>query len=515
MTTQQVYDAAEEAVTKLVQATGPNHKFPFDEIWGYATTNVDSAQRPAAQRHLTKQGYIEKTGLTTRASTQARAGSPTSEYRPGPRFRPAPTPTATPAAPPATQPTSVADALKEIQSQMLARGFISTLDQLANFYLALKTSPLVILAGTSGTGKSWLPRLFAELIGADFTHISVQPQWSDNSDLFGYTPSLTPDTFIRGRFTDAIIQAVNKPDKPHIVLLDEMNLAAVEHYFSDFLSVIATRKRDDQGRVISDLLPLDVGDGVKQTEVDGVDLRALRLPHNLKVVGTANLDETTQPFSPKVLDRATTIEYDEVDLTAFPTGDPTARNTEPLQYLAMRLIEESDPVSVMEAYPAAPELFDHVAKLLTEVQERLKPARILIGFRPRDSVCLYLYQWQEDDLTSVIAPNKALDYALYQKILPKVSGSGDDLDTALLKLERWLRRQPDVEQEEETEAATGEGEAEVEVIPDGETEDGLLTGADTQGDLASLRPPCERSAAKVKRMRERLGSEMATTFWGT
>src|SRR5262249_33033453 len=154
--------------------------FPFDRIWTYADQKVPSRQRPAPANRLLQEGYLELTGNYTAAESEARAGSPTREYRPGPRYAKGSRP------PRARRASGVAELLQAMAEHLTETGFIIRAYQLANFYLALRTAPLVILAGRSGTGKSLLPRHFASLIGATFIPIQVQPQWADNADLLGY-----------------------------------------------------------------------------------------------------------------------------------------------------------------------------------------------------------------------------------------------------------------------------------------------------------------------------------------
>lgn len=122
-----------------------------------------------------------------------------------------------------------------------SKGFVYDEKLLKNFYLSLKSKPFVLLAGTSGTGKTRLVRLFAEAIGAygsgRYKQIAVKPDWSDSMDLFGHIN--LDNKFVPGAIIEFIKKAADDPDKPpYILCLDEMNLARVEYYFSDFLSIM-------------------------------------------------------------------------------------------------------------------------------------------------------------------------------------------------------------------------------------------------------------------------------------
>jgi predicted nucleic acid-binding Zn-ribbon protein len=171
------------------------------------------------------------------------------------------------------------------------------------FHTSLKVqdiSALVILAGISGTGKSQLPQRYAEYIGAQLLVLPVQPRWDSPQDLQGFynyvEKKFKPTTLMQGLYqykTDEGMQ-----DRIVIVLLDEMNLARVEYYFSDFLSKLETRRHKET------YLDIDVGSlSLPQSE------RQLKIPHEFLFVGTMNEDETTQSLSDKVLDRSNVLTF--------------------------------------------------------------------------------------------------------------------------------------------------------------------------------------------------------------
>lgn len=438
----EIYNHAITALKAMLAANGPDFKFPSDLIWQYMPESVDvdedipSTSRPHQPARLVRSGYLAKTGGMTRAQSTQRAGSSTAEYRFGPTLVP-------PAvAPMIGAPTSSSQRLKGIQAAMEADGYMISTAELANFYLAMTVSPLVILSGISGTGKSLLPRKFAKLTGSGFNSIPVQPQWSDNSDLFGYVPTLSPTKHIEGAMTKSLLVAKAQPSKLVIALLDEMNLAPVEHYFSDFLSVAETRSRtSSDGPVVTDALPIElpaIGAGLSDPYAN---LRGAYLPQNLRVVGTANMDESTHTFSPKVLDRAFTIELDDPVLTDFASASiapGVTTDVASLGMLAKEMILNTNAISIQEARAESQPLFEHIAGLLAEIQEILAPAGIKFGYRTRDAILLYLHFWHKHDLDDIMTGYAALDFCILQKILPKVTGSGDALSEALKKLTAWL-----------------------------------------------------------------------------
>ncbi|MEN2397316.1 McrB family protein [Pseudomonas halotolerans] len=483
LTNDEIFEMASTAVRAMHQRYGPDFKFPADVIWQNMPYGVDipSTKRPHQPARLIRAGLLEKTGGLTKAQSESRAGSPTAEYRFGPELVPR---AKAPSESQAFSKRSTSESLAAIQVAMDSEGYVISVAELANFYLAITVSPLVVLSGISGTGKSLLPRKFAQQTNSFFHAIPVQPQWSDNSDLFGYVPTLSPTKYIKGALIDSLLEAKKNPQKLVIALLDEMNLAPVEHYFSDFLSVAETRVRGDKG-VTTDKLPIELPDDVPGQSSPHIDLlRGIQLPPNLRVVGTANMDETTHIFSPKVLDRAFTIEFDDPDLTAFASGQGAAKGgSNAFDELATIAIRETNAISVQEAYAVSQDLFEHIALLLSEIQDILAPAGIKFGYRTRDAILLYLHFWRELQLADILTGYAALDFCILQKILPKVAGSGEALAEALTNLTTWLSARAEAQE-------------------------------DADGVLAEFSGPLARSVQKVERMTELLSLDGSTRYWG-
>ena len=199
---------------------------------------------------------------------------------------------------------------------------------------AIKSKPFLLLAGISGTGKSRIVRELAKACWQEgdeeygnnhpknFEMVQVKPNWHDSSDKDGNPRP----TFIAGEFLKFVAKAWENPDVPYFLCLDEMNLAPVEQYFAEYLSVVESRKCDENGVITTDPILKKCEeqwyfDLTAQLTTDE-DIRAqfnkdgIAIPQNLIVVGTVNMDETTFSFSRKVLDRAMTIEMNEVNLRA-------------------------------------------------------------------------------------------------------------------------------------------------------------------------------------------------------
>ncbi|WP_088189285.1 DUF3578 domain-containing protein [Desulfosporosinus sp. FKA] len=332
----------------------------------------------------------------------------------------------------------VQNILQQIKSYITRKGFTFPEHLIENYYLSLRTKPFLILAGISGTGKTKLVQLFAEALGAtesnrQFNLIPVRPDWSDPSDLIGYR-DLT-GRFKPGRLTQVFLtasQPENK-DKPYFVCLDEMNLARVEHYFSDLLSVMETRRWQD-GRIITDILvgeeelqalkdPADSIDGPRQKPT------SVGIPDNVYLIGTVNMDETTYPFSKKVLDRAQTLEFNEIDLNQLPLEEDEA-----LEFNGLNLAQSflaSDYLILRDAFPGNEALIQRTTERLVEINEILAEVHANIGFRVRDAVCIYLVYNQRFGL---LAEDESFDLQLLQKILPRLQGSHSSLKRVLIQL---------------------------------------------------------------------------------
>ncbi len=202
-----------------------------------------------------------------------------------------------------TTPTGEQQFISGFSNNLIQQGLTFHQRVINAFHTSLKVqdiSALVILAGISGTGKSELPQRYADYIGAQKLTLAVQPRWDSPQDLQGFynyiEKKYKPTDLMRGLYQYQ--NDSNMSDRLVIVLLDEMNLARVEYYFSDFLSKLETRRSQ------ATYLDLDVG-SLPLPEKD----RRLAIPQQFLFVGTMNEDETTQSLSDKVLDRANVLTF--------------------------------------------------------------------------------------------------------------------------------------------------------------------------------------------------------------
>jgi 5-methylcytosine-specific restriction endonuclease McrBC GTP-binding regulatory subunit McrB len=218
--------------------------------------------------------------------------------------------------------------------------------------------------------------------------------------------------------------------QPYFVILDEMNLAHVEYYFADFLSVLESG-RNKEGWTKESLRLERIGN--------------LPLPPNLYIIGTVNIDETTYMFSPKVLDRAFTLEFREVDFGNYPPeGTDKSWTPEQTEKLRQNILEDlrngGNFCAVVadkdEVKKALQDLGDK--KKLEELNRTLQPYDLHFGYRVLDEIALFVQNATKvPDDVGKLDEDEALDYAVLMKVLPKFHGPRQKLEKALWEVLNW------------------------------------------------------------------------------
>ncbi len=236
---------------------------------------------------------------------------------------------------------------------------------------------------------------------------------------------------------------------PYFVLLDEMNLAKVEYYFADLLSVLESGRQPD-GFTKEAIALHPFGNDIE--DADGVSIPShVKLPPNLYFVGTVNVDETTYMFSPKVLDRAFTLELSEVDFTAYPSERDDSLSQEELEELRAQLLPDFtnqgrfaivDKAAVADFVQQYPTCREHLTKLNT----RLQPYDLHFGYRVFDEIMMFLANAEGSPVFDGFGPDglaAAFDAAVLMKVLPKFHGTRGKLRLPLLNVFAWAMT-PDV-----------------------------------------------------------------------
>jgi predicted nucleic acid-binding Zn-ribbon protein len=324
--------------------------------------------------------------------------------------------------------------LDNLNSRLISHGLKFDRRILYAFHTSLKStdsSPLVTLAGVSGTGKSELPRRYAEATGMNFLNVAIQPRWDSPQDLFGFYDYLERrfrptdltraliqmDTFGpeegRGWNPPADYQKQRLPNQILLVLLDEMNLARIEYYFSEFLSRLETRRgvnsKNSQKRKLAEI-SLDVGG-----RRSGQPPMQLFVDKNVLFVGTMNEDETTQALSDKVIDRANVLRFGSPNsIVPVPASQRDGYSTKDLPKLTRKNWEAWCRKATDLGEAEQRKLIEWISELRVAMEQVGRP----FAYRVAHSILEYAANYPLIDrrLDFVIADQ------IEQKILPKLMG---------------------------------------------------------------------------------------------
>lgn len=342
----------------------------------------------------------------------------------------------------------------------------------SSYLTAIRTKPFMLLAGISGTGKSRIVRKLAQATvteelqkaegykGTDFANdrwtlhspanfelIQVKPNWHNSMDVIGYLSNIPSPHYVFTPFIEFIVKAWQHPEVPFFLCLDEMNLAPVEEYFAEFLSAIESRSFEGEEYMTDPIIkPFDsFGEDVAKMMVNALftDFKAsdtetptakvikhfrtkgLTLPKNLIVIGTVNMDETTFSFSRKVLDRAMSVEMNEVNYDCFLT-DTTDDDLKAI-VKAFEENEDADLNSLLvDRHIEAKEIIDELGEdsqfaidYLKRINALLEGTPFKLGYRAANEALIYLQSSREFGQSDRIA---ALDNFTLMKILSRIEG---------------------------------------------------------------------------------------------
>ena len=301
---------------------------------------------------------------------------------------------------------------------------------LINFHVAMKSSNLVILSGMSGTGKSKLVRLYAKALGPGekvankLKVVPVKPSWTDDSDLLGYLDTTNmvyrpSDTGI----VDVLVNAAKNPMGINIICLDEMNLSRVEHYFSQFLSVLEGNESDRVVRLYNS--------NIESRVYNASDYPAeIKIGKNVIFVGTVNIDESTYHFSDKVLDRANVIKLHSRNFLALKELLNEDKKEVAIKTITMKTFTGFKNAQSEAAFV----LSDDEVNLLNELNVVMidNLPNCAIGYRIIRQIDAYLKNLPE---TEIYPKPKALDYLLVQRVFTKLRGSEEQLKKLVGKID--------------------------------------------------------------------------------
>ena len=289
---------------------------------------------------------------------------------------------------------------------------------ITRFVSSLLTKPFIILTGLSGSGKTKLAQAYVQWIcqeESQYRIIPVGADWTNREPLLGYPNALKPEEYVKpdSGVIDLIIQANLNPELPHFLILDEMNLSHVERYFADFLSVMESNEE----------IPL-YAEGTVDNDVPS----KLRVPPNLFIIGTVNIDETTNMFSPKVLDRANTIEF-RINNNEMKGFLSTANDLNMKALLGKGVHMSQNFIGLSKNKSFTSKDRDEINKTLLNFFGELQKTGAEFGYRSATEILRLINQL--DTLDNKITTFEKIDIAIMQKLLPKLHGSRRKLSPIL------------------------------------------------------------------------------------
>jgi len=329
------------------------------------------------------------------------------------------------------------DLIEQLHSDLKDIGLRYDKSFVRRYVASLLVKRFVILTGLSGSGKTLLALAVAKWfqeVDAQVLRVPVGSDWTNNENVLGYQNALDPKRYVRppSGILDLLLEAESDPNRPYFLILDEMNLSHVERYFSDVLSAMESNSEPIGLHSASD--PID--------EVPAT----LRLPGNLFIVGTVNIDETTYMFSPKVLDRANVLEFRvsaaemEAYLAAPPVVDDSKLVGRGINFAQSVVVASNQHVALSSLVPAvtADDVSPILNKDLLDVFALLAPLGAEFGFRSAREIHRFVYfhglltgtGWKLE---------QGLDAQVYQKLMPKLHGSERRLGPVLGALQTFCK----------------------------------------------------------------------------
>ena len=424
-----------------------------------------------------------------------------------------------------------------------------------NYVAALRTKPFLLLAGISGTGKSRIVREFAfkscpnylqdkdGTTPGNYCMIEVKPNWHDSTELLGYYSRLgSKPGYQFTKFVKFLVKAKMYPDVPFFVCLDEMNLAPVEQYFAEILSILETRKvviGEDGNKTIKTeaiidaehfkalgkiggfapnftdrdiymkLYDIDTESDIDEAVGKHTDLKTegLTLPDNVVIIGTVNMDDTTHQFSRKVIDRAMTIEMNGGNLRNMFGGSKNLeylpnKEQQKWQKAFIRRYVTAD--EVLEAHSdVAKELVEKLPAQLEEINKALKGTPFEVSYRVLNELTIMVGVMLDEgkELDDAIA--RSVNNILLMKILPRIEG-----DAEMFALSREYKTKVGVTYDNRLEWLKELAPDIKETLTDTESGDD-----DTEEKAEAVKEHQPTAKDKMQEMIDRLNNQEFTRFW--
>ena len=425
----------------------------------------------------------------------------------------------------------------------------------AFFTAAIKSKPFLLLAGISGTGKSRIVREFAfkscpeylqdkdGTTPGNYCMIEVKPNWHDSTELLGYYSRLgSKPGYQFTKFVKFLVKAKMYPNVPFFVCLDEMNLAPVEQYFAEILSILETRKvviGEDGNKTIKTeaiidaehfkalgkiggfapnftdrdiymkLYDIDTESDIDEAVGKRTDLKTegLTLPDNVVIIGTVNMDDTTHQFSRKVIDRAMTIEMNGGNLRNMFGGSKNLeylpnKEQQKWQNAFIRRYVTAD--EVLEAHSdVAKELVEKLPAQLEEINKALKGTPFEVSYRVLNELTIMVGVMLDEGMKLDDAIAQSVNNILLMKILPRIEG-----DAEMFALSREYKTKVGVTYDNRLEWLKNIAPDIKEPLTDAESDNN-----DTEEKAEAVKEHQPTAKDKIQEMIDRLNNQEFTRFW--
>lgn len=444
---------------------------------------------------------------------------------------------------------------------------LQTLHTLDTYLAALRTKPFLLLAGISGTGKSRIvrelafkscPKYLQDKAGTtpgNYCMIEVKPNWHDSTELLGYYSRLGKAGYQFTKFVKFLVKAKMFPNVPFFVCLDEMNLAPVEQYFAEILSILETRKHPknvETGEVdmatvktepiidaqyfrelaemphtknaqtgepfSSNLTDRDIylklfgmnTESDIDTEVGkrtGLTTEGLELPDNVVIIGTVNMDDTTHQFSRKVIDRAMTIEMNGGNLRNMFGGSknmeylPESEQKKWQNAFTRRYVSADE---VLDAHPdVAEKLMEKLPTKLEEINLALKGTPFMVSYRVLNELTIMVGVMLDEGMGLDEAIAASVNNILLMKILPRIEG-----DAEMFAMSREYKVKAGVSYDNRLEWLK-------EIAPDikESSAEAASENDDTEEKTETVKECQQTAKEKIQEMIDRLNNQEFTRFW--
>jgi 5-methylcytosine-specific restriction related enzyme len=435
---------------------------------------------------------------------------------------------------------------------------------------AIRTKPFILLAGISGTGKSRIVRELAfkscpqylqdkgGTTPGNYCMIEVKPNWHDSTELLGYYSNLS-NSYQFKKFVKFLVKAKMYPEVPFFVCLDEMNLAPVEQYFAEILSILETRKHPKNGEAVDmskvkteviidasyfrklsempllkntqtgvtatieltdrdiylKLFDINTREAIEKEKIAeevgkryDLTTEGLTLPDNVIIIGTVNMDDTTHQFSRKVIDRAMTIEMNGGNLRNMFGGSknleylPEEKQKEWQQAFTRRYVTADEVLYVHSEI--AKEIIEKLPTRLEEINKALKGTPFEVSYRVLNELTIMVgvmidANKDQKELDDII--NQAINNILLMKILPRIEG-----DAEIFALSKEYKAKMGVSYNDRLEWLK-------ELAPDIQDKPKEITSEDVETADDKQKEHQQKAKNKIQEMIDRLKNQEFTRYW--